>query len=789
VNFPSPAAPGNRAVFLLSLALAAVLAIGARTPSFWVFATDVTPRVPPTMAQHATGGSDGSATLEPSDPAGTAPTVVAWPIALKPRHVYAISFTATNVGRQAIDVATDFQGTNYDAPEQEFASSLPLDHTPRTFRALLDSGDPPPDVRLRFFYKDVASVEVRNVAVLERPGYWKWLGRLGWLLGAIAVGWLATFVASTRLAPRLVALNAQPSGMFRLSLAAGLVAASALLIFMSWLGQPQIFSDEFVYAYLTTHFGHEAAIATSGWVILDLPNRLFLGLYHVLLGSAADPYMAARAINIVFVLVAFAALLDCVRRARGGIWCWIVTLAGVLGPATTYAAYFMPETAFIALLYWLIVVAADATSARRVGSAALAGTLAACLILVKPHGIVPTLVIGAVMAVAALRTSRLERRRAWLVVGAYAFATYAVRALLVRLLAPEGTIDTTLTGAYYADVPGQALALVRDPMRFVGLLNMLGAHALVTMLLAAPAILAAIQLVPRFLQSDAQDEADPHVRFAIVVLVMAVTVCIALMAMTAIFTVTITGEGVFEVPNRLHLRYYAFCLPLVVVAFACVVHHQPQRASTQLLHYGLWLAVAATAITVLPDYVWHIADAPDLFLGEQVRHWITPLLVLAVGATFVVVNRIWFGIELSSLFVLGFLAVGTVTATAVRVAQLQDRPQDADRAGRVAATMARGSQVPLLIVGNGYPPDVFRIGAYALERAQFAQQTPAAIGQRLATLPPRTVIAGPGESLSLAGLPTMIQFGPYGVAQAPVAAPRPATATPPIAHPEPAIRP
>ena len=133
VNFPSPAAPGNRALFLLTLILALALMIGARTPAFWIPGTDVTPRVPATLAQHAVGGTDRSATLGPSDPEGTSPTVVAWPIALTPRHTYAISFSARNVGRQAIEVATDFQGTNYDSPEQEFASSLPPDGKERTF--------------------------------------------------------------------------------------------------------------------------------------------------------------------------------------------------------------------------------------------------------------------------------------------------------------------------------------------------------------------------------------------------------------------------------------------------------------------------------------------------------------------------------------------------------------------------------------------------------------------------------------------------------------------------------
>jgi hypothetical protein len=746
------------------LILAALLTVGARTPSLWISAIDVSPRLQATLTQHAIGGTDGSAKLGPSDPNGKSPTVIAWPIALKPRHVYAISFSATNIGRQAIDLSTDFQGTNYDSPEQEFSSALPADGKARVFRAQLDTGDSPPNVQLRFFYMDTTSVEVSDITILERPGYWKWLGRLGWLLGAMALGWLVVLVTNGWLAPHLVALSGQPHGMDRLSLAVGLVSSTGLLLFMSWLGQPQVFADEFSYAYLSTHFGHEANIANSGWIIPSLPNRLFLGLYHALSIGAAEPYAAARAFNIIFVLAAFAALLDCGRRAGGGVWSWFAALAGVVGPSTTYAAYFMPETLFIALMYWVIVLAAEATSTRRVGLAAGAGALAACLILVKPHGIVPTAVIGVVMAFSAFRTPHNERRRAWFAAGSFLLAAYAVRALLVRLLAPEGAIDTTLTGAFYSDVPGQALAIVRDPARLVNVLTMLGAHILVTMLLATPAILTAIHLVLGYLRSAAREEPIQQVRYATTVLIMASMVCVALIAMTAVFTVAATGSGVFEVANRLHMRYYAFCLPLIVVAFAGIAHLRPQRPSVQYLNYGLWLVIAMLSVVVLPEYVWHIADAPDLFLGELVRHWVMPLLVLIMATTLFVVNQIWFKTRVANVFVLSYIAIGVVTATAVHVAQLQDGPQDADRIGRVAATIARGSNVPMLVVADGYSPDVFRMGSYALDRTQFSLNSGARIVEKLATLSPRTVIVGPSEILRLASLPPTIQFGPYGIA-------------------------
>jgi hypothetical protein len=534
---------------------------------------------------------------------------------------------------------------------------------------------------------------------------------------------------------------------------------------MLHLRQPMVFADEFMYAFLTMHFGHEAAIANAGWTELDFPNRLFFALYHALIGTTIEPYASARAVNVLFVVTAFAALMYFVRRAHGRHWGYIAAFAGLVGPSTTYAAYFMPESLYIALFYWLIITAAEAILTRRMALGALAGAFAACLMLVKPHGMVPTLIVGTTMALVAARTPGKLRRGAWATVGSFALTALALRTLLAWRLAPEGAQSAVAIGTLYSKISEKATATVLDPWKFLPLLELVGIHLLIALLLAAPALLAAVYCIPGLLANAWREDSDEQVRLARLALTMTTLVCAASIVMTAVFTVAVTGTSVFELDNRLHLRYYAFCLPLIVVAFACTVRARPLPQAIQYAHYGVWLLVAAILIFVLPQFVWYFPDAPDLFLGVRVQHWWTALLVLGIASALLVANRLWSKLSVANVFVIGFVTIGFITAAAVHRAQLREEEHDADRIGRIAASMARTDDVPLLIVGNGYPPDVWRIGSFALERAQFSQQSAVTVAARLASMPALTVITGSTGSLKEAGLTPSITIGDYGVAR------------------------
>lgn len=529
------------------------------------------------------------------------------------------------------------------------------------------------------------------------------------------------------------------------------LAVAVAIVVNSRIAFPLGFSDEFTYAALSARFGHESTLADNPLVVtLDAPNRVFLAVYG-LLGSQPRPvFETARILNGLLLAAGIGVLFLAARAGRVLGPSIVVAIAYGLGPQSTYTAYFTPEALYGVLFFLQTTLAALALGREDGRLAVLAGASAAVLSLVKPHGLPVGALTFAFMAVCAAHHREPGVRSLWLGCIGYAVALVGLRWILGRVLAPDVTVDNVLTGSLYARFADDMAASLADPGQYAAVGRSLVAHLAVAACLAGPALVAGLAQMP----GRARGEPDPA-RFAAVLAGLTAWLLLALIAMTAVFSVAV------DETNRLHLRYYGFTIPLLYVGLAaCAVAGLWSRRQ-QLLGLGVWLLGIALYELFVRDFLRSPFDAPEFFF----RPWVVPGVPLAGVAIAFFAHR--GGTRVLLAAVLGaYLVLSLLAMVFDRQFQLRFPEAAEHRAARVAVALADHADVPLMIVAPEADrfalPYVYRIASFATHRADFLGLGGNA-GHPPMRLAPGTVVVGKRDALAAVGVAPMVEMGEFGV--------------------------
>lgn len=427
-----------------------------------------------------------------------------------------------------------------------------------------------------------------------------------------------------------------------------------------------------------------------------IPSYLYYMVYGAT-NACGDSYLeCSRSLNALFYVGAAPLVYLLARR-----WCnqWLagaVALLTVLRPSNAYTAYFMPEAMYF-WAFWLFTWCALALSGlpRRAGlllSAAVLGMMA----LIKVHALFLLPAWCAFLLYQAWRArADTPGGRHWLLAGLGDVALALLTAAAVRyglgyLYADRNGLF--LFGQMYS---GQAqnkpaLAQLIGP----ALLNLRGHLLALLMLLAVP---LAAWLLPA--ASGAQRRAMPRDSAALAVYTLLMMG--ALLATTTLFTALVAGGGNgIENTARLHMRYYDFALPLLLLCAAAQLAPGAQQASGRarllvalplavLLAYGYAILTTAYA----PSYI----DSPELY-GASVRHDVFKVVaLLAAGTLAAWVFSARVGVQLFLFAFLPLLAVlaGYPLNAKVREAQ---QPDDYAKAGVYARQYMKPAELAHLTV-------------------------------------------------------------------------------------------
>jgi phosphoglycerol transferase len=685
-------------------------------------------------------------------PANDVHAEAGWQAAIRPGHEYRIEFDVDNPEPLLpVTLYGDLYGPGYDNPEQDFVQVVPPGVTGYRIVRTIPSGAAPQQVSLRVFHFDRATIRVRSAQVTEP----RLLVRV--LVRAAKLALLLALIGGASCALRADVGFGRRSLLAMVSaaswpLAIGLVALVGVLT-ASLMGPPVILADEYAYRATTAAVatGVDGGLADTTYE--TLPNRLYFAVY-ALSSFAPDPFAAARVINVLFLIATLVAFWWLSRQMGIAVLGAALGLAYGLGAFATYTAYFMPETMFAAVYVAAFATASVALAELATGFALISGVAFAALAFVKPHAWAALAALVAFGIVFAWRSGAPRLSVARVAVAftvAFAIAWAALRTLLPRP-------DTSALGLY-SGIGHLVLTALYDSSKWPLILQFVLVHLLVVGSLAAPALYCGLRSVFQPLQPACRTREE---RLAHVTAGLASLGLLALIAMTSAFSAAIVGTNPAESAERLHMRYYSFAIPLVILAFlASSVGQQSVRQAYVMS--SIWIICCVGAFVYLPKYHPTMWDAPDLLVGGGIaRYGVVPFGALGI------VVAIWLRRRAPAM-ALGVLAAyftaSMIAGAVVRDMQARWPDMPEDRAGRFVASLARESRLPVLIVANLQQGDAwpYRVAAYAPTWTRFMSSDKLSDLIR-GGMPRGTMVIVNGEQ-PLPGLSPLARFGTLRVAR------------------------
>jgi len=456
-----------------------------------------------------------------------------------------------------------------------------------------------------------------------------------------------------------------------------------------------VFADEYIFSKLSRH----VPLANA-----EIPSYLFYYIYGTT-SYCEDGFLGcARILNAFFFASAgiFIFLVGC--RVTSKQVAAYIALLSVLAPNNTYTAYFMPESLYF-LLFWIF-----SWAVIRVGCALtyknllIPATMLGVAALVKPHAL---FIIPGLVLYFAYLTSRKPARywmARWLSTSAsFAFMVLATKFVLGFAFAGENGI--TLFGSSYGAMAGSAVSKAE---RYWDLLKMagvsLGGHFSALSLLFGTAVASILFALRRIsLHSGANSESLRIVFYTF-------SVFATLVLVVSLFTASVATMGPYETPFRLHMRYYNFAFPLLLIVAAVhlpSVEKHRTILSAAVIAFPLAAAMFIASATVLYPYTPSLVDSPEargLTFSSPTFYILSTISCTSLGCW--VYNRQLGSRVFLFLYVPAMVIISTYFVSGELRASL--RPDVFDQAGLFARQYFNKEKASNLTVMGSNPSGLFR---------------------------------------------------------------------------------
>jgi hypothetical protein len=379
----------------------------------------------------------------------------------------------------------------------------------------------------------------------------------------------------------------------------GLLLGSALLfawlVARSWQLYPVVFADEWLYS----SFSRLTPLKDA-----TIPSYLYLSIFG-LSNACGDGFLGCvRVLNCLFFAGAAPFYYLAARQLAGRPVALAVALMSLLLPVGSYTAYFMPESLYFfgfAVLTWAAIGHRPMHWARH---AVVTGAILGLMTLVKVHALflIPSLCLFNAFV-------GWSGRRVGVALASMALTLTAALAIKFTIgYAVAGQAGLHLLGSFYGDSASGTLGAGARLLKLVptAVTNAWGHLMSVVALFALPVAVTLHSL----LSPAARARTDARLTALQLYTVLMLG---AAMAMTVLFTASISeygpGEGL-----RLHMRYYSFAFPLLLlVAGAAMDERQGQhRGALGWVLAALLAIVLLVSLVDLPTYQLSMIDGPDV---------------------------------------------------------------------------------------------------------------------------------------------------------------------------------
>ena len=500
-------------------------------------------------------------------------------------------------------------------------------------------------------------------------------------------------------------------------------AVFAALTFRNLELYPTVMADEYAYSKFSRLLPLADAIA---------PSYLYLAVYRATNLCGDGFYDCARIFNALFFVATAPFIYLTARRASSTGIASIVAVLALLGPISSYTAYYMPEALYFFSFWFLtwFILRLDHSSSSK--SWCVGGLLLGLSALIKPHALF--LLPGILTYI--LYVSRKKEGK-WVLQAFKNASSFIVFLFLSKFLIGyffAGKAGVTLFGPFYEST---ASSIPSDFQHYLKLLSLftesLKGHTLAICLMFGVPIAIAINTSLNSIFSKTEIKSDQKTSF------YSLAVIVSLILIAALYTATTVANSgaALETITRIHMRYYNFAFPLLLVIAASQLSLESAPSMYRLraiIAFPIGIAILYAVYTRMAPYWPNLIDSPELRGFTRIKYAFYVLGGLSFFALALWVYSARFG---ARIFVYLFmpLALAYSTTNVNKDLRIRQKPDVYDKAGIFTKQYLSNEEISKLVVIGSNGIGVFR-SLFYLDNPQSSQETiPEVSNYNLSKLP------------------------------------------------------
>jgi phosphoglycerol transferase len=379
-----------------------------------------------------------------------------------------------------------------------------------------------------------------------------------------------------------------------------IITLVAFFLFLRNMGlYPTVFADEYTYSKFSRLLPFKEAY---------IPGYLYFFTYRVT-SLCGDGFLdCARALNVLFFILAAPFIYLIGRKLTGEKTALLIAALSILGPINTYTAYFMPESLYFLSFWAFTYLALNIKKQDSISRWTFMGVIFGVSALIKPHALFLAPALG-IYFFFVQRQSATEKPNTFLYSQYLGFFAAAIFIKLVIGFILAGHSGITIFGTVYTSIASGSMSTGH----YISLIKLafenLQGHLLSLCLLFSVPIGQLLLTSKYFFRRDSEP------RDSINIALYTSLTLIFLLIVVVLFTASISGSGPYESNTRLHMRYYNFSLPLLLLVAASQISVNAITTSMKfrtIIGLPICCAIFYSIYTKISPFVPSFVDSPEL---------------------------------------------------------------------------------------------------------------------------------------------------------------------------------
>ena len=494
----------------------------------------------------------------------------------------------------------------------------------------------------------------------------------------------------------------------------GCIIATALifvaLMFRNLELYPTIMADEYYYSKFSRLLPLSDSIA---------PSYLYLAIYRAT-RICGDGFLdCARLFNALFFVASAPFIYLTARQTCTRSVASIVAVLALLGPINSYTAWYMPEALYFFSFWFLtwFILRLDCSSSLK--QWCFGGVLLGLSALVKPHALffLPAIVIYIFYV-----SRKIEGK--WVLQAFKNASSFIAFSFLSKLLLGyffAGRAGVTIFGPKYGSIASSTIADLQHYLKLLApFTENLKGHILAICLMFGVPIAIALNASFNSIFSKREIKLDQKISF------YSLAVLVSLILITALFTATVVANSgsSYEIIERLHMRYYDFAFPLLLVIAASQLSLESSSSLSKwrgIIAIPIGIAILSAVYTRMAPYWPNFIDSPELrgFTSKK-----SVFYVLGGLSFFALALWVYSARSGAKVFIYLFMPLAVVFSTDHINKDLRQRliPDVFDKAGIFTKQYLSSDDLSKLVIVGSEPVGLFR-SLFYLDNPESSQET------------------------------------------------------------------